>query len=264
MLVGRNHIHIMELMDVATFDGYGALILELATEGNLQDVYRRVSQDHHAALSQRVAYEMIEALHHIHSQNPAIVHRDIKPDNILVFLSGTVRKPCYLFKLADFGIPQTVDDDDEDPAFPGVFHQPMSGRAFRPYRAPETAKELGDIHPRGFESKADIYSLGVVLSKIHNNNVGNPDQPPLHDIPARYSCTSSASHQSHVDTRFFEAPLSPGLQEISLVQGRSCSRHSQGCQRIQRREPPRREHETSEHRVVYGTNVQAPPWPTWS
>ncbi|KAI4737179.1 kinase-like protein [Aureobasidium sp. EXF-12298] len=185
MQVGCNHLHIMELMDVATFDGYGALILELATEGNLQDVYRRVSKEHHAALSQRVAYEMIEALHHIHSQNPAIVHRDIKPDNILVFLAGTVRKPCYLFKLADFGISQTVDDDDEDPAFPGVFHQPMSGRAFRPYRAPETAKVLGDIHPRGFESKADIYSLGVVLSEIHNNNVGNSVQPSLRDIPAQ-------------------------------------------------------------------------------
>jgi serine/threonine protein kinase len=186
MQVGRNHLHIMELMDVASFDGYGALILELATEGNLQDVYRRISKEHHAALSQRVAYEMIEELHHIHSQNSAIVHRDIKPDNILVFLSGTVRKPCYLFKLADFGISQTVDDDDdENPAFPGVFHQPMSGRAFRPYRAPETAKELEDIHPRGFESKADIYSLGAVLSKIHNNNIDSSVQPSLHDIPAQ-------------------------------------------------------------------------------
>ncbi|KAI4816164.1 kinase-like protein [Aureobasidium sp. EXF-8845] len=180
----KHHLHITELVDIARFDDYAALIMELASEGNLQSFYGQITKEHHAALSQRVAYEMTEALHYIHSQNPAIVHRDIKPDNILVFLSGTVRKPCYLFKLADFGISKTVDDNDEDPAFPGVFHEPVSGRAYEPYRAPETAKRVGDIHPRGPETKADIYSLGVVLSQIHSNRLGSYDPVSLRNIPS--------------------------------------------------------------------------------
>ena len=183
MQVGH-HLHIMELVDVASFDGYGALIMELASEGNLLNVYYRLSKERHAALSQRVAYEMIKALHYIHSRNPAIVHRDIKPDNILVFLSGTASKPCYTFKLADFGISKTVDDGEENLALK-IVSEHMSGRAFGPYRAPETAKQLGDKHPRGFETKADIYSLGVVLSEIHNNTVGSPSFPALYNIPAK-------------------------------------------------------------------------------
>jgi serine/threonine protein kinase len=180
----KHHLHITELVDIARFDDYAALVMELASEGSLQSLYRQVSKEQHAALSQRVAYEMTEALHYIHSQNPAIVHRDIKPDNILVFLSGTVRKPCYLSKLADFGISKTVDDNDEDPAFPGVFQEPMSGRAYEPYRAPETAKRVGNIHPRGFETKADIYSLGVVLSELHNNKVGSYEPVSLRNMPS--------------------------------------------------------------------------------
>jgi serine/threonine protein kinase len=180
----KHHLHITELVDIARFGDYAALIMELASEGNLQSFYGQITKEHHAALSQRVAYEMTEALHYIHSQNPAIVHRDIKPDNILVFLSGTVRKPCYLFKLADFGISKTVDDNDEDPAFPGVFHEPVSGRAYEPYRAPETAKRVENIHPRGPETKADIYSLGVVLSQIHSNRLGSYDPVSLRNIPS--------------------------------------------------------------------------------
>lgn len=183
MQVGH-HLHIMGLVDVASFDGYGALIMELASEGNLQTVYRQISDEHHTVLSQRVAYEMTEALHFIHSRTPAIVHRDIKPDNILVFLSDTARKPCYLFKLADFGISKTVDDGEEDVAL-RIVSEPMSGRAYAPYRAPETAKNLGDKHPRGFETKADIYSLGVVLSEIHNNTFGRSSFPSLHKVPAK-------------------------------------------------------------------------------
>ncbi|CAD0100903.1 unnamed protein product [Aureobasidium mustum] len=151
----------MELLDLLYFENLaeGGLIQQFASEGNLEDLHYQLPKSQH----------MTEALHHIHSLLPAIVHRDIKPDNILVFLAGTRRKPHYLLKLADFGISKTVDDDD-DPKLP---YERMSGRAFEPYRAPETAKELGDIHTRGFESRADIWSLGVVLLEILDTAVSN-------------------------------------------------------------------------------------------
>lgn len=183
-LARAHHPHIMELLDLLHLEDLkeGGLILQFASEGNLQDLHGRLPKSQHASLSQLVTYEMTEALHHIHSLQPALVHRDIKPDNILVFLAGTARKPHYLLKLADFGISKTVDDDT-DPAFP---HEPMSGRAFKPYRAPETAQEFGQIHTRGFESRADIWSLGVVLLTILNTSIRNFATAPAHcNIPAQ-------------------------------------------------------------------------------
>ncbi|KAH0360840.1 kinase-like protein, partial [Aureobasidium melanogenum] len=180
----QNHPHIMELLDLLYLENLqeGGLILQFASEGNLGDLHHRLPKSQHVALSQLVTYEMTEALHHIHSLQPAIVHRDIKPDNILVFLAGTERKPCYLLKLADFGISKTVDDDND----PTLRHEPMSGRAYLPYRAPETAKELGDVHTRGLESRADIWSLGVVLLKILNTTVSNfATAPTCCNIPTQ-------------------------------------------------------------------------------
>ncbi|KEQ98425.1 hypothetical protein AUEXF2481DRAFT_2374 [Aureobasidium subglaciale EXF-2481] len=106
----KGHPHIMELEDVMQMpqNAEAGLIMELASEGHLRGLLDRLPKQHHVSLSQRVTYEMVEALYHIHSHNPPIVHRDIKPDNILVFLAGTEHSPHYLFKLADFGLADTA------------------------------------------------------------------------------------------------------------------------------------------------------------
>ncbi|THW99601.1 kinase-like protein [Aureobasidium pullulans] len=109
----EGHEHIIELRDTVVLPkiNRACMIMDLATERDLESVFRRIPKNQHEALSKLVAHEMTEALQYIHSKN--IVHRDIKPDNILAFLAGTERNPRYLFKLADFGIAGEIDDDKE-------------------------------------------------------------------------------------------------------------------------------------------------------
>ena len=96
-----------------------------------------------------------------------IVHRDIKPDNIFVSANGK-------FKLGDFGVARTIEKTMAGLSRKGTYS----------YMAPEiyNGKEYG------FE--ADIYSLGIVLYKLLNNN-RDPFLPP-YPAPVKYSDKTEA------------------------------------------------------------------------
>lgn len=80
-------------------------------------------------------------------QHYNIVHRDIKPSNIFVSESGN-------FKLGDFGVARTLEKTSSGLSQKGTFT----------YMAPEAYKG------EECNSSIDIYSLGIVLYKLLNNN----------------------------------------------------------------------------------------------
>ena len=88
-----------------------------------------------------------EAVHFAHGA--LVVHRDLKPNNILVDTSGSV-------KLLDFGIAKLLEDQDDDPQ-----HTHFLDRALTPeHAAPEQI--------RGEEptTATDVYGLGVLLCEL--------------------------------------------------------------------------------------------------
>ncbi|MEQ1690079.1 MAG: serine/threonine-protein kinase [Gemmatimonas sp.] len=103
-----------------------------------------------ATVRERLALfrQVCAAVQHAHKN--LVVHRDIKPGNILVTGDGTV-------KLLDFGIATllTVDDDPDMPITRGA------SRAFTPeYASPEQLR--GDV----LTTASDVYALGVVLFEL--------------------------------------------------------------------------------------------------
>ncbi len=89
-----------------------------------------------------VALVCADALKHAHDQN--MIHRDIKPDNILVTSKGVV-------KVADFGLAKAVDEDVS-------MTQSGTGLGTPLYMAPEQARNAKHV-----DKRSDIYALGSTL-----------------------------------------------------------------------------------------------------
>ena len=89
-----------------------------------------------------IAIVSAEALQHAHSKN--MVHRDIKPDNILVTQKGIV-------KVADFGLAKAMDEEVS-------MTQSGTGLGTPLYMAPEQARNAKHV-----DERVDIYALGATL-----------------------------------------------------------------------------------------------------
>ena len=89
-----------------------------------------------------VTLRCAEALQFAHSQN--LIHRDIKPDNIMLTSKGKV-------KVADFGLAKATDEDLSMTASGTGLGTPY-------YMAPEQARNAKHV-----DNRADIYALGVTF-----------------------------------------------------------------------------------------------------
>ena len=118
------------------------LVMELVDGESLSEVLRRGPLS--AAGAIRVAEQILNAL--IMAHHHGVVHRDVKPANILVDRSGAV-------KLTDFGLAKQCGE-------PGQTGQGMAvGTVF--YMAPEQVRGLAAT-----DWRADLYAVGIVLYEM--------------------------------------------------------------------------------------------------
>ncbi len=146
IILGRlTHPHIAELFDAGVSRaGQPYLVLE-HIEGDHIDSY---CDRHCLGIDARIRLflDVLEAVAYAHSK--LVVHRDLKPPNILVRNDGEV-------KLLDFGIAKLFENEDE---FANKPLAPDTARILTPdYAAPE------QINGAAATPAADLYALGVVL-----------------------------------------------------------------------------------------------------
>ncbi|MEU8843597.1 serine/threonine-protein kinase [Streptomyces roseus] len=135
----RNHPHVVAVHDVIVEDGTPWMVMELVAGGSLEQRLR-TSGPLETDRAEQVAEAVLQALCAAHAAG--IVHRDVKPANILLAEDGQIL-------LADFGI--AVHDDDTALTGTGLVIGSVE------YMAPERA-EGDDGGPPG-----DLFSLGATL-----------------------------------------------------------------------------------------------------
>src|SRR4051794_37712735 len=137
-----NHPHIVTVIDAGEDEGTPYIVFEFVDGETLKERIRRCGR---LAIPEAVAYaiEISRALGAAHERG--IVHRDIKPQNVLIDPEGSA-------KVTDFGIARTLEEE-------GLT---ADGRVLgtTDYVSPEQA--LG--HP--VTGQSDIYSLGVLLFEM--------------------------------------------------------------------------------------------------
>src|SRR5262245_43787599 len=94
-----------------------------------------------------------QAVQHAHQKG--IIHRDIKPTNVLVAIQDGKPTP----KIIDFGIAKAIDQQLTEHTLTTAFAQ-MVGSPL--YMSPEQA----ELSPLGVDTRSDIYSLGVMLYEL--------------------------------------------------------------------------------------------------
>ena len=141
---GLNHTNIAHIYEVGEHDGTPFFSMEYVEAGSLADQLRKELPSPRDAA--RLLMNVARALHSAHQNG--VVHRDMKPANILLDSNGTP-------KVADFGIAKRLKDDAKLTRTGDVIGTPT-------YMAPEQAKG----NSRHVGPAADVYSLGVILYEM--------------------------------------------------------------------------------------------------
>lgn len=141
ILTKLNHPHIIMLFDSFETDSDFVVVMEYA-QGELYDILEDDKQLP-AKEVQKIAKQLIQALNYLHSNR--IIHRDMKPQNILIGQNGAV-------KLADFGFARSM-------SYNTIVLTSIKGTPL--YMAPELVQE------RAYDNRVDLWSLGCILYELY-------------------------------------------------------------------------------------------------
>lgn len=155
LLAKLQHPHILPIHDYGKSDGYTYMVMPLVEGGDLNDLLtgKRFTLEE----TEQVVSQVGDALDYAHTQG--IVHRDVKPSNILIDPRGN----CLL---TDFGIAKLVEGSSSLTGTGNIIGTPD-------YMSPEQG--LG----KKLDGRSDIYALGVILYEMVTGQVPYRAETPM-------------------------------------------------------------------------------------
>ena len=184
---GLSNANIVGVFDWGEQDGTYFIVMEYVDGPSLAQVLR-ADGPLHPNRAAEIASEVAGGLGFAHSRG--VVHRDVKPGNVLLTKSGQA-------KVTDFGIARALSSPDDD------LTQAGSVMGTATYFSPEQAQGLS-VDPR-----SDLYSLGVVLYEMVTGRPPFAGDTPL-AIAYKHVQDQPAAPSTLIPT------LPPGLEAIIM------------------------------------------------
>lgn len=189
ILAGLSHPGLTPIHDYFLENNRFYLVMEFVHGETLRQAWERVGR--HFAEGQAVSWaqELCDVLSYLHGQQPPVIFRDLKPDNIMVQPNGRL-------KLIDFGIARHFDSGKMSDTV--KFGTPG-------YAAPE---QYGQGQT---DARSDIYALGVVMHQLLTGHdpVNTPfNLPDIASFPVHISASVAEAVRQAVKTDPQQRPSS--------------------------------------------------------
>ena len=157
-----SHPNIVKLYEYCLYKDTVWLLIEFCSLGDL-DKYLETNPELSFKNRIQIMREAGAAIYHLHNHSPQIIHRDIKPQNILMTYIGGK----HVAKLSDFGYAKLYDHSLSQSGSP--FYTSMKGTSR--YMAPEFfLYEEGEL---AYSASVDVFSLGLVFFAIKEYSPNN-------------------------------------------------------------------------------------------
>ncbi|GAM28453.1 hypothetical protein SAMD00019534_116290, partial [Acytostelium subglobosum LB1] len=153
--------HLISFYGSCIEDSQLSMVVEYCSRGTLYKVLN-TSFDFEWDKWFRWMIQVVEGVQYLHNMNPPMVHRDLKTLNILLSAE-------YNTKLCDFGLTRTMTMTNVSTL--GMLRGTMA------YTAPEIYDGML------FNTKSDVYSLGVIMWELVQRCITGAYQRPFHDYP---------------------------------------------------------------------------------
>jgi len=184
-----NHPHILGLFDCGEADGFLYYVMPYVEGQSLRD---KLAKEGELPITEavRILRDVVDALSHAHKHN--VVHRDIKPDNVMLTERHAV--------VTDFGVAKAVSDAT------GAIGLTTEGVALGTptYMAPEQA--AADPH---IDHRADIYAVGALAYELLTG------RPPFLGTTPQMILSAHLTDAPEPVTKYREA-VAPALAELVM------------------------------------------------
>jgi serine/threonine-protein kinase len=199
-----DHPNIVRCFEVKEENGLHYLAMEYVDGGSVETWLRKLGK-FSLGDALHIVLRTADALQHAHEEG--LVHRDIKPDNILLTSKGVL-------KVADLGLAKRTDDDKS-------MTRTGTGAGTPVYMAPEQARDAKHV-----DARCDIYALGCMLYVFLTG------EPPFRG-ETLVELTEAKEKEKHVPARRLNAEVPERLDLIlDKMLARKLEHRHQSCAQV--------------------------------